>query len=173
MAHAAHRQGLNPVAHHTFMLGLCAPQAFHLDFISTDHQICCQREDRPPGTRVCARQAAAKGAGREDPSVAYARAPESLAAVTVTAVLMAGALTKLGYGWSGISLITALCLAGGIIEHLTAGRKGERRPTHELLQRDRSRHASPGARGVRRDRRASASGRGRSGPRVCQRHGPR
>ena len=55
--------------------------------------------------------------------------PEVLAAITVTAVLIAGALTKLGYAWSGMTVIAVLCLAGGIIEHVTSGQQ-RRAPSH-------------------------------------------
>ena len=44
------------------------------------------------------------------------QARELLAALSVVAVLIAGALTKVGYAWWGIALISVLCILGFVIE---------------------------------------------------------
>ena len=45
------------------------------------------------------------------------------AAIIVTAVLIAGALAKLGHDWCGIGVMSSLCLVGGVIERLTSRRQ--------------------------------------------------
>ena len=47
---------------------------------------------------------------------------ELSAAVTVTAVLIAGTLAKLGHAWWGIGVMAGLCVAGSVIERLTSSR---------------------------------------------------
>ena len=47
---------------------------------------------------------------------------ELLATVPVVAVLVAGVLTKLGFGRWGLAVVTGLCLAGSVIERLTSSR---------------------------------------------------
>jgi bacteriorhodopsin len=46
---------------------------------------------------------------------------ELSAALTVTAVLAAGTLAKLGFAWWAIGVVAAFCLLG-VIERLTAAR---------------------------------------------------
>jgi hypothetical protein len=45
------------------------------------------------------------------------------AAATVTAVLLAGVLAKLGHAWWAVVVMAGLCLGGGVIEHLTSARR--------------------------------------------------
>jgi uncharacterized membrane protein YccC len=47
---------------------------------------------------------------------------ELFAAVTVMAVLMAGALAKFGHARWGIWVVAGFCLVGSPIEHLTSAR---------------------------------------------------
>jgi hypothetical protein len=49
--------------------------------------------------------------------------PDLSAAATVTAVLMAGVLAKLGHAWWAVATMAGLCVGGGVIEQLSSARR--------------------------------------------------
>jgi hypothetical protein len=48
---------------------------------------------------------------------------ELSAAATVTVVLMAGVLAKLGHAWWGVTVMAGLCLGAGLVQRLTSARR--------------------------------------------------